>query len=137
MSLTVIIILALSALLTLALGWLAVRYASWIKEKIKSARVEGILLRLGDAVFKVVRELQQTVVDKAKAEGEWNKEKAEEVKKAAIDKLKEYLGPKGIAEALAVLGLDLPGLEKLLGTMVEADVFDLRMGEESTTDAAA
>lgn len=135
MSLTVITILALSALLTLALGWLAVRYASWIKEKIKNARIEGILLRLGDAVFKVVRELQQTVVDKAKTDGEWNKEKAEEVKKAAIAKLKEYLGPKGIAEAMAVLGLDMPGLEKLLSTMIESDVFDLRSGE--STDAAA
>jgi hypothetical protein len=135
MSLTVIIILAISAVLTLALGWLSVRYASWIKEKIKSARVEGILLRLGDAVFKVVRELQQTVVDKAKEDGEWNKEKAEEVKKAAITKIKEYLGPKGIKEALTILGLDSSGLDKLLGTMIESDVFDLR--GESTEDAAA
>lgn len=135
MSLTVIIVLALSALLTLALGWLAVRYASWIKEKVKNSRVEGILLRLGEAVFKVVRELQQTVVDKAKASDEWNEEKAKEVKAAAIAKLKEYLGPKGIAEAMAVLGLDMPGLEKLLGTMIESDVYDLRAGE--STDAAA
>lgn len=135
MSIMMIVILALSGILTLALGWLAVRYASWIKEKVKSARVEGILLRLGDAVFKVVRELQQTVVDKAKVDGKWNQEKAEEVKKAAIEKIKEYLGPKGIQEALAILGLDIPGLEKLLSTMIEADVYDLREGEPAANAA--
>ena len=127
-------ILGLSALLTFGLSWLAVRYASFIKAQIKNTRVEGIMLRFGDAAFKVVRELQQTVVNAAKADGTWNKEKAEEVKKAAMDKLKSYVGSDGIKEALAILGIDIPGLDKLIGTLIESEVFDLK---EETTDAPA
>lgn len=120
------VVLALSALITFALGWLAIRYASWIKEKIKSVRIEGILLRLGDAAFKVVRELQQTVVDKLKADEKWDGDEAKKVKKAAIAKLKEYIGPKGVQEAFDVLGIDMPGLEKIIGTFIEAEVHDLK-----------
>jgi hypothetical protein len=125
-TLVIPVALALSILLTLALGWLAIRYASWITEKVKSARLEGILLRLGDAAFKVVRELQQTVVDELKKGDNWNEEKAKEVKEAAIAKLKEYIGPKGVQEALTILGLDTSGLDKLIGTLIEAEVHDLR-----------
>ena len=106
-----------------------------VDAKVENDLVNGILQRLGEAAFRVVREVQQTVVDALKEEGEWDAEKAAEVKDLAIQKLKEYLGPKGIAEAMEILGLNEDGLLKMLGTLVEAEVHDLK-AEDDAADPA-
>jgi hypothetical protein len=124
------LVLVVSAALTLALGWVARKYGLFVDARIKNELVNGILQRLGEAAFRVVREVQQTVVDALK-EGEWNAEKAAEVKDLALAKLKEYLGPKGIAEAMDILGLNEEGLDKLFGTLIEAEVHDLKADAEA------
>ena len=120
------LVLVISTALTLALMWVAKKYGLMVDTQVKNDTVNGILQRLGEAAFRVVREVQQTVVDALK-EGEWNAEKAEEVKALAIAKLKAYLGPKGVLEAMDILGLNAAGLENLFGTLIEAEVHDMKV----------
>lgn len=75
------------AALATVLIWLAVKYRTWIATKVKNDRVEGVLARLGDFAFRVVGELNQTVVEKLKADGKWNKAEAEKVKAEALAKI--------------------------------------------------
>ena len=120
------LILVISTALTLALMWVAKKYGLMVDTQVKNDTVNGILQRLGEAAFRVVREVQQTVVD-VLSEGEWNAEKAKEVRALAIAKLKEYLGPKGVLEAMDILGLNAAGLENLFGTLIEAEVHDMKV----------
>jgi hypothetical protein len=120
------LVLVISTALTLVLGWAARKYGLLVDSKVKNELAGGILHRLGEAAFRVVRELQQTVVEELKEDGEWDKEKAVEIKNLAIAKLKEYLGPKGLAEAMDILGLNEGGILSLLGTLIEAEVHDLK-----------
>lgn len=123
------------ALLATVLTWLAIKYRSYIMTKIKNDRVQGILARLGDLAFRVVGEVNQTMVDDLKASGTWNAETAKSAKDAALTKLKSYLGAKGVAEAMDVLGLDNAGLEALLSTFIESWVGQLKWAD-STEKAA-
>ena len=108
--------------LALVLAWLGLKYRAWIAEKVKNAKVAGILERLGNFAFQVVGELNQTIVAQLKADGKWNKEEAEKIKKLALDKLKSYLGAAGLKEAMAILGISNATLENLLGTFIETSV---------------
>jgi putative flippase GtrA len=126
---TIMIASIAGAALATVLAFLAVKYRTWITAKVKNERVAGVLARLGDFAFRVVGELNQTVVEQLKKDGKWNAEAAAQVKADALAKLKSYLGAKGIAEAMEVLGLDNAGLEALLATYIESWVGQLKMVE--------
>jgi hypothetical protein len=113
---------ACGAAVTFMITWVGVKYRAWIIEKIGNDRAEGMLLRLGDFAFRVVNELNQTVVDKLKAEGKWTEEAAQDAKNQAMAKLKSYLGVEGLKELGRILGLDLSGVEKLLASYIESEV---------------
>lgn len=116
------VIVALSGLMTLAVAWGVSRLHVFIKNKVESEYVEGVLVRATNLVEEVVLELKQTIVDDLKESGGWNAETAVMVRDAALAKVKEYLGPEGMRELLEVLGLDDEGLQSILITMVEAAV---------------
>jgi hypothetical protein len=136
-NLWLLILVSAGGVLALALAFVAVKYRALITEKVKNTRLAGILERLGNFAFQVVGELNQTVVDVLKKDGKWNKEEAEKVKQLALDKLKSYLGPEGIKEAMAILGIDNATLLALLGSMIETNVVSEKQAKERLAAAAA
>ena len=118
----------LTPVLLAALGWLSWRAAGWIKAHTKNAQVQGILLRLDDAVFTAVSSLEQTVVVAAKtaaSDGQLTKSDGAAVKAAALAEIKSHLGPKGIAELQAILGIKADGLDSFLSSRIEASVLQM------------
>lgn len=114
------------ALLAL-IGWLSLKLADLIKAKTDNAYVQGVLLRLNDAVWTAVREVEQTMVGALKAtntdgSGKLTETSQANAKTAAINTIKEHLGPKGLAELGDIIGVAGPALDQFLGKRVEAVV---------------
>ena len=124
-------------LLALVLAFLGVKYRAYIAEKVKNQKVAGVLERLGTFAFQVVSELNQTVVDQLKKDGKWNAEEAGKVAKLALDKLKSYLGPAGIKEAMTILGISNAVLESLLISFIETQVVSEQQAKARLAAAAA
>lgn len=102
----------------------------WIMEHTKNIKVQGVLMRLDDAVWGAVREVAQTSADVLKdkaADGKLTAEDKLAVKKAAVDSVRNYLGPKGLIEVKKVLGVD--DVAGVLNSKVEAAVHTL--GQDS------
>lgn len=130
----------LSPVLLAGLSWLSVKAAQLITAKVKNEYLRGVLVRLDDAVFAGVREVQQVTVDSLKAasaDGQLTPDERAKVKQAAIDSVKAHLGMKGIGEAAKVLGLEDGAIDKLLSTRVEAAVHDLRASRSTTGPGTA
>lgn len=120
-------VLGLVSALLVAGAALFPKVHAWLALKLKASRYEGVVSRLTELVFRVVTELNQTVVDQLKKDGRWNKEEAAKVKKLALEKLKSYLGAAGLQEIMNVLfGSSTVGnviqLETLLSTYIESQV---------------
>src|SRR6266545_852758 len=101
-------ILALSPVLLAALSWLSLQAAGLIQVKVKHENVRGTLLRLDDAVFVAVRQIQQVIVDQLKAasaDGTLTADERRHVKVATLEAIRSYMGPKGILEICRILGL--------------------------------
>lgn len=116
---------ALSPALLALIGWLSLKLAALIKAKTDNAYVQGVLLRLNDAVWVAVREVEQTLVATLKAteaNGKLTETARMNAKSAAIATIKEHLGPKGLAELAEVLGLTGQAVDAFLGKRVEAAV---------------
>ena len=113
---------ALTALIAMALR----KYGKFIDSKVDNEYFNRVLKQTVELVARVVKETQQVVVDELKEDGKWTKETAADVKKAALDKIKEYLGEKGLKELADVFGLtDGTLLDELIGSFIEAQVKDL------------
>ena len=121
-------ILALSPVLLAALSWLSLQAAGLIQVKVKHENVRGTLLRLDDAVFVAVRQIQQVIVDQLKAasaDGTLTADERRQVKAATLEAIRSYMGPKGILEICRILGLKDDELERVVGPRVDAAVFEL------------
>lgn len=115
---------AASPLILAAVTYLSVRLASLIKAKTSNAYLQGVLLRLNDAVVVAVKEVNQTMVEALKASdgGKLSETSKQNAKLAALQTIKAHLGPKGIAELAEVFGVAGVALDNLLGTRIEAAV---------------
>ena len=119
----------LSPLLLAALTWAAAKLAQLIRAKVQNEYLKGVLVRVDDAVFTAVKDLQQTVVEQIKvasADGKITDDEKKQIKEKALGAIRSHLGTKGLAEAANVLGLGGGALEGLLSSKVEAAVHDLR-----------
>jgi hypothetical protein len=119
----------LSPVLVAALTWAAAKLAQLIRAKVKSEYLRGALVRLDDAVFTAVKDLQQSVVEEIKAasaDGRITDEEKKRIKEKALASVKSHLGTKGLSELATVLGLDGGAIEGFLSSKVEAAVHDLR-----------
>lgn len=132
-----ILLIAGGGVLTVVISLVGLKYRAWIAEKVKNARIAGVLERLGNFAFQVVAELNQTIVAQLKKDGKWNAEEAAKVKQMAVDKLKSYLGAEGLKEAMTILGIDNATLLNLLGTMIEQSVMSEKQAAERIAAAAA
>ena len=130
------VLIGAGSIVTVVLALLGLKYRAWIAEKVKNARVAGVLERLGNFAFTVVAELNQTVVDQLKKDGKWNAEEAAKVKQLALDKLKSYIGAAGLKEAMEILGLDNETLLKFLSTLIEQQVLSEKQAVERLKAAA-
>lgn len=129
----------LSPLLLAALTWAAAKLAQLIRAKVQNEYLKGVLVRLDDAVFTAVKDLQQTVVEQIKvasADGKITDDEKKQIKDRALAAVKSHLGAKGLAEAAGILGLGGAALEGLLSSKVEAAVHDLRRSAPATNSAA-
>lgn len=108
----------------------AARLTTFIHGKVKNEYLEGVLLRLDDAVLTVVKDLEQTIVreiKRASADGKIPVEERRRIKDMALAKLKSYLGPKGLQLLVKVLGLSGSALDAFLVSKIEAAVHDVGM----------
>jgi len=116
----------MSPVILLLIAWLSAKAAQWIGAHVQNTRTRAVLLRLNDAVTQAVTAIEQTAVAAAKKPNQNSKltaNAASAVKAAALDELKSHLGPKGVAEVIAVLGIDGSELDKFLSTRIEAAVY--------------
>lgn len=118
-----------SPVLLAALTWAAAKLAQLIRAKVQNEYLKGVLVRLDDAVFTAVKDLQQSVVEEIKAasaDGKITDDEKRQIKERALASVKSHLGTKGLAEIAKVFGLEGGALETLLSSKVEAAVHDLR-----------
>jgi hypothetical protein len=119
-----------SAVVVAIAGFAAVALAKYISAHTKNAAVRGLLLRLDDVVYAVVKELNQTVVDAARAkseDGTLSSQAVAEVKGAAVAKVKSYFGIEGFALVSKVLGLAEPQATSFVASRIEAAVHDVKL----------
>lgn len=140
------IITAVLPLFLAGLTYLSKLLVNLIGQKIKNEEVKGILQRLDAISFDVIKELMQVSVDAAKKkadEGGLPKEVAEAAGKAALDKIKSYLGPDGLEKLKAVLGFNTDPatadakLDAFLTTKIEATVHSVKVQKAASVSAAA
>jgi hypothetical protein len=119
----------LSPVLLAALTWASAKLAQLIRAKVQNESLKGVLVRLDDAVFTAVKDVQQSVVKhikSASADGKLTDDEKKQIKERALVAVKAHLGTKGLAEIAKVLGHEGGALEGLLASKVEAAVHDLR-----------
>lgn len=119
---------ALGSILLSLLGLASYRVSTWIKAHTRNLRVQGMLLRLDDAVFNAVEAVEQVTVASLVAsakDGRLSSNGAAIAKEAALSTIKQHLGPQGIAELQAILGVHPDSLDSFLGTRVEARVLKM------------
>lgn len=129
----------LSPVLLAGLTWLVARAAALIRARVQNEFLRGVLVRLDDAVFTAVKDLQQTVVDEIKAasaDGKISAAERQRIKVAAVTNVKSHLGPKGVVELGRILGLGAGALDGLMGSKVEAAVHDIRAAANGSPGAA-
>jgi hypothetical protein len=126
-----------SPLAGVALTWLSVKAAQLAAAKIKSEQVARVLLLIDNVVLAAAREVQQVLVDKLKAasrDGDLTAEQGAQAKQAALDSAKAQLGPHGLADIAATLGLEPQGVDRLLGGRIEAAVHRIKASSRMSTD---
>src|SRR4051812_43529929 len=95
------------------LTWLGVEGAKWLKARTGNENLAAALTRLTDTVNTVVAEVQQTIVTelrKKAADGQLSAQDIAEVKAAALERIRKYLGPDGVQILGQYLKLDQNGV---------------------------
>jgi len=119
----------LSPVLLAAFSWLSFQVAAYVSARVKNEKHLAALQRLDETVFVAVREVEQVLVvalKTASADGTLTRAERSDVKVAAANAVRAYLGAKGWHELGLALGLSQPELELVLAARVEAAVYDLR-----------
>ena len=120
----------LSPVVLAAFTWVAARLGQWINARVKNEYLRGVLARLDDTVVAVVREVHQVTVEALKAatvDGKLPPAACATVKQSAVNAIKSHLGAKGLKDLSSVLGVDAPGIDRLIGTKIEAAVHDVKL----------
>ena len=130
----------LAPVLMAALTWAAALLANWLRAKVKNVYLQGLFLRLEDAVLTAVKEANQVMVDALKdasSDGVLTEEEKAAVKAKVIAVVKSHLGVKGLAELAKILGLDDGALTALIGSKIEATVYDIKAREAAIANPPA
>lgn len=128
----------LAPILVVLTGWIAKRLSDWLSAHTKNAAVAGILTRMNDQVWTLVKDANQTLaaeIRKAKdpkspGGDSLTTEEAASIKRAVLGNFRDLWGAKGLMEAASVLGLSgESGVMDLVAKKVEAAVHDLGAGD--------
>jgi hypothetical protein len=119
---------ALVPLIGGVLVWLLKRQEQLIDTQTQDARKAAFLHRLNDVAEDVVGELQQTVVDALKREGEFGTEQAKQVLATARIKILASLSGE-VDEGCELLRIDAEKLARMVETKVERMVAKLKAGK--------
>lgn len=131
LNLAVQILGILSPFITMGLGWLGVQASRLVQARTGSTTAATAILKLNEIVTTVVTEIEQTMVAAAKARtggGHMTQADIDAVKKAALDKIRSYLGPAGIELVAKAFGFGSDDMTRFLTSKVEATVFALGHG---------
>lgn len=133
----------LSSVVLAVLGYLGTKLVAFINAKTHNEFLRSALVRLEDAVFTAVRNVQAVYVDAIKAAKDPSSpggtsltdEEAKAAKQKALDAIKSYLGAQGLALITQVLGLSGSALDDFLLAKIEAQVSNDRAVEQARVDA--
>ena len=120
---------AVSPVLLAAISWLSFQVAAYVSARVKNEKHRAALRRLDETVLVAVREVEQVLVVSLKTaspHGTLTQAERADVKNAAANAVRAYLGAKGWLELGMALGLAEHELERVLAARVEAAVYDLR-----------
>lgn len=127
---------AIEAALAALLSWAAIELTRWLRTKTANAVAEGILTRLAGVVHQVVSELMQTSVSELRKATspdspggrQITKEEAADLKDEALSKVRSYMGPKGFALLMKVLGFVSENeANDFIKSKIEAEVHALKL----------
>lgn len=130
----------LSPILTILIGWVAVKLNSYLSAKVANETLAGVVTRFSDSVFVAVKKVNQTLrdeIEKAKKPGSpggtsITKEEASKLREAVWEELKlEYGGLEGIRKMLGVLKLQDAPLVSWVENRIEAAVHDTGLAKKA------
>lgn len=134
-----IVIPAIFTVLAAVVTWAGKSLINLIDAKAKNQTVAGILARLSATVETAVLDVNGTMkaqFAKASEDGVITPGEAAQLKAAAIAKIKEHLGPKGIGELTTVLGVNGSLLDSFIGSHIEAAIEGSKPAAPSVKDTA-
>lgn len=120
---------ALAPLALAILTWAGARLGRLLDLRAKGERFRGAVATLDDAVWSVVRELEQISVGALKAassDGKLSESVRSMLHRAAVGAVKQQLGARGLAALARAYALDAAAVDRLIGTRVETALYDLR-----------
>jgi hypothetical protein len=121
------ILVALSPIIIGLLGMIQIKIHNYIQAHTDNKLAETGLLKMNDAVFAVVKEMNQLVVSefkKANADGKLTPEEKSTIKQMAINKLKDYIS---IKELMRIFGFGSePIAEAFIGTKIESTIASIK-----------
>lgn len=131
---------ALSGLLLAGIRFAYVKLSALIDAKVQDANVRALLHRLNDGAFTVVKSTEGRVAAElraAAADGKIDAAEKAKIQAAALSDFKALLGPAGLNQLAAVLGLggqapakpfDDAAIDAALAPRIEAALLDLKSG---------
>jgi hypothetical protein len=120
---------SLAPLVVAAILWAIKQGTDWLKSKTKNEQVQGALDIANDVTMTVVMALQQTMAGPLKAaasDGKLTDDEKTQLKRAAIDALKQAYGESGLKELQKILGLGEDALMSFLVAKLEAAVLNIK-----------
>jgi len=131
-------ITALVPVVGIVLKTLGQKAAELIQAKVDNQTAEAALLRLTAAVTDAVGDVYQAeagALKEAAADGKLTQEEKDRLKQIAIDHAKSYLGKKGIAMLLEVLGFTSEkDLDKVIAGKVDKVIYDAKRAGSNRID---
>jgi hypothetical protein len=128
------VVKVLSPVLLAVLTAAVAKFAQLIRARVQNEYLQGLLIRLDDAVVTAVKDLQQRTVDRIKAasaDGKISDDEKQQIRAAALAAVKSHLGANGRAEVAKILGLQGEGMDGLVSSKIEAAVHDLHCAAAS------
>jgi len=129
---------AVGALLASVLGLLVFKAKQWIDLRVKNDRANSILKRMADAAADIVRDVSaveyKLALERSK-DGKLDAGDRAELRNAAVDRLKTYMGPKALAELGGVMKVGSDALEVIVASKVEKAVDDMKLARVAAQNA--
>lgn len=124
-----VVVQYLAPVVVALIGLASLKATQWITAHTKNAALQGVLVRLNEAVTASVSDVAQSYADELKAASEDGKlsiAEAAEAKANALAKTRALLGPAGVKELAKVLGLEPGGpVNDYLNAKIEQTVREL------------